>query len=94
MSDRVPVGENRRPNARSARVRAYLRRFFTCWVAEDPDPAYSALDRSDGLAQVPDPVCTPRVQVPESWEVAAHISSAHISSADRSRSTVGGRAGL
>ena len=53
------------------RVRAYLRRFFTSWVAEDPTPEYSTLDRADGLGQVPDPVCTPRVALPESAEVAA-----------------------
>ena len=41
------------PSRRRGPLHAYLHRFFTCWVAEDPDPAYSALDRSDGLGQVP-----------------------------------------
>lgn len=56
---------------RGGRVRAYLRRFFTSWVAEDPTPEYSTLDRADGLGLVPDPVCTPRLVLPESAEVAA-----------------------
>lgn len=30
-------------------VRAYVRRFFTSWVAEDPEPTYSTLDRADKL---------------------------------------------
>lgn len=29
----------------------YLRRLFTLWVAEDPDPLYSWLDSSDGLGR-------------------------------------------
>jgi hypothetical protein len=74
------------PEPRRGGLRAYLRRFFTCWVSEDPTPAYSALDRSDGLDQDPDPVCQPVVQVPESGEVVDHIRSA-----DRTRSAVVGR---
>jgi hypothetical protein len=70
-------------------VRAYLHRFFTSWVAEDPEPTYSHLDRCDGIGQVPDPVTEPAVQVPESVEVAQHVPGG-----DRTRSTVGGRAGL
>ncbi len=35
------------PRKRS-RVRAYLKRFRTQWVADDPEPTYSALDRADG----------------------------------------------
>jgi hypothetical protein len=69
MSRREPTGSSGHP---SARVRAYLRRFVTCWVAEDPDPVYSPLDHADGLGQVPDPICEPRVQLPESAEVAAY----------------------
>ena len=83
---------SRRESDRTGRrgpVRAYLHRFFTSWVAEDPEPTYSTLDRSDGLGQVPDPVCEPRVAVPESVEVAEHDQGA-----DRTRSSVGGRAGL
>jgi hypothetical protein len=83
------VDRTGRPDARRGPVRAYLHRFFTSWVAEDPDPTYSTLDRSDGLGQVPDPVCEPRVAVPESAEVAEHVPGA-----DRTRSSVGGRAGL
>ena len=30
------------------RVIAYLRRLVACWVAADPDPRYSRLDRWDG----------------------------------------------
>lgn len=33
-------------------VLSYLRRFFTCWVVEDPAPAYSTLDPADGLVQL------------------------------------------
>lgn len=73
MPRREPVHRDERA-ARTARVRAYLRRFFTSWVAEDPDPTYSALDRSDGLGQVPDPICQPRTPVAESAEVSAHAS--------------------
>ena len=36
----------------SRRCPAYLRRFLTLWVAEEPDPVYSWLDRSEGLGQV------------------------------------------
>ena len=56
---------------RGARVRAYLHRFFTSWVADDPMPQYSTLDRADGLGMVPDPVCTPRTPLPESAELVA-----------------------
>lgn len=52
------------------RLRAYLTRFFTSWVAEDPNPTYSSLDLADGLGQDHDPVCQPCVQVPESAEVS------------------------
>lgn len=65
-------------------VRAYLRRFFTSWVAEDPEPTYSSLDLEDGLGQPRDPVCRPRTPVPESPEVAGHA---------RPVVRVGGRAG-
>jgi hypothetical protein len=57
------------------RVRSYLRRFFTSWVADDPEPGYSSLDRSDGLGQRPDPICEPRTQLPESAEVVEHTQS-------------------
>lgn len=71
----APEPETRAPEPEGrSRVRAYLHRFFTSWVAEDPDPTYSDLDRSDGLGQVPDPVCTPRVQLPESAEVASETA--------------------
>jgi len=43
----VPV---RRPHL--GRWPAYLRRFLTLWVAEEPDPVYSSLDRCDGLGRV------------------------------------------
>ena len=89
MSRREPVERVSSPNHRRGPVRSYLHRFFTSWVAEDPDPCYSSLDESDGLGQVPDPVCQPRVVVPESVEVAEHVQSP-----DRTRNTVGGRAGL
>ena len=89
MSRREPVDRVSEPADRRGPVRAYLHRFFTSWVAEDPDPCYSSLDESDGLGQVPDPVCQPRVAVPESVEVADHVPGA-----DRTRSTVGGRVGL
>lgn len=36
---------------RWSRTRAYLRRFFTCWVSEDPEPSYSHLDLRDGLGE-------------------------------------------
>jgi len=81
MSRRESVDRTGRPAPRRGPVRAYLHRFFTSWVAEDPDPTYSTL--------VPDPVCEPRVAVPESAEVAEHVPGA-----DRTRSSVGGRAGL
>lgn len=89
MSRRESADRAGRPAPRRGPVRAYLHRFFTSWVAEDPEPTYSTLDRSDGLGQVPDPVCEPRVPVPESVEVAEHVPGA-----DRTRSSVGGRAGL
>lgn len=69
-----------------ARVRSYLRRFFTSWVAEDPEPGYSSLDRADGLGQRPDPVCEPVTQLPESAEVAEQVSST-----EPSRKAVAGR---
>lgn len=88
-STREPVDRADRPGPRHGRLRTYLHRFFTCWVSEDPDPTYSPLDRSDGLGQEHDPICQPRVQLPESSEVVAHVRSA-----DRARSVVGGRVGL
>ena len=89
MSRRKPVDRAGRPAGGRGPVRSYLHRFFTSWVAEDPDPGYSKLDECDGLGQVPDPVCQPRVPVPESVEVAQHVPGT-----DRTRSSVGGRAGL
>ena len=89
MSRREPVVRAGRPADGPGPVRSYLRRFFTCWVAEDPDPCYSTMDRCDGLGEVPDPVCEPRVVVPESAEVAEHVPGT-----DWTRSSVGGRAGL
>jgi len=89
MSRREPVDRASGPIEHRGPVRAYLRRFFTSWVAEDPDPGYSVMDRRDGLGEIPDPVCEPKVQVPESVEVAEHVAGA-----DRSGRTVGGRAGL
>lgn len=89
MSRREPEDRASRPTAPRGPVRAYLHRFFTSWVAEDPEPTYSRLDRCDGIGQVPDPVSEPAVQVPESVEVAGHVPGA-----DRTRSSVGGRAGL
>jgi len=89
MSRREPVDRVSSPTDRRGPVRAYLHRFFTSWVAEDPDPCYSSLDDCDGLGQVPDPICQPRVVVPESVEVAEHVPGA-----DRTRSAVGGRSGL
>jgi hypothetical protein len=86
MSSSGPTDRASGPDGRRRRLRAYLRRFFTSWIAEDPDPTYSTLDRGDGLGQVPDPVCQPRTQLPESAEVTEHVWSA-----DRTRSTVGGR---
>ena len=86
MSRREPRAEH--PEPRRGALRAYLHRFFTCWVAEDPGPTYSTLDRSDGLGQDPDPVCQPVVQVPESCEVVDHVRSA-----DRARSAFVGRSG-
>lgn len=69
MSRREPPPRGDGPRTRGQRARAYLRRFFTSWVADDPEPEYSSLDRSDGLDQDPDPVTTPRRQLPESAEV-------------------------
>ena len=91
MSRREPEDRASRPTAPRGPVRAYLHRFFTSWVAEDPDPTYSRLDIADGIGQVPDPVSQPAVPVPESVEVAEHVPGG-----DRThnRSTVGGRAGL
>jgi hypothetical protein len=89
MSRREPVNRAGRPGGHRGPVRAYLHRFFTCWVAEDPDPRYSAMDRSDGLGEVPDPVCEPKIFVPESAEVAEQEPGA-----ERSRNSVAGRAGL
>ena len=89
MSRREPVDRPDGPAGRRGPVRSYLHRFFTCWVSEDPDPGYSRLDRCDGLGEVPDPVCGPRVFVPESAEVAEHLPAT-----ERTRSAVGGRAGL
>jgi hypothetical protein len=43
----APTG---RPHVRQRRE--YLRRFLTLWVAEEPDPVYSWLDRCDGLTRV------------------------------------------
>ena len=71
MSSVENVAHEFGPATRGERVRAYLRRFFTSWVAEDPAPEYSKLDRADGLGMVPDPVCTPRAPLPESAEVVA-----------------------
>ena len=89
MSRHEPGGRTSRPTAPRGPVRAYLHRFFTSWVAEDPEPTYSRLDRCDGIGQVPDPVTEPVVQVPESVEVSQHVPGG-----ERTRSTVGGRAGL
>ncbi len=91
MPRREPEARASRPTAPRGPVRAYLHRFFTSWVAEDPAPTYSALDRADGIGQVPDPVSEPVVAVPESVEVARHVPGEDRS---RSRSAVGGRAGL
>jgi hypothetical protein len=71
MSRLEPTGQPGNPGA--GRVRAYLTRFFTCWVAEDPAPTYSSLDLADGLAQDPDPICQPREQIPESVEVSGYL---------------------
>lgn len=76
------------------RVRAYLRRFFTSWVAEDPTPAYSKLDRADGLGLVPDPVCTPRLVLPESAEVVARKRNEVAPDVARAETMAAGRAGL
>lgn len=53
----------------SSGLAAYLRRFFTSWVAEDPDPQYSALDLADGIDRSPDPLTEPRVEYSPSAEV-------------------------
>ncbi|GAA3709912.1 hypothetical protein GCM10022204_30280 [Microlunatus aurantiacus] len=91
MSRPEPEGRASRPISPRGPVRAYLHRFFTSWVAEDPDPTYSRLDRCDGIGQVPDPVTEPAVAVPESVEVAEHVPGGERTP---SRSAVGGRAGL
>ena len=77
MSRHEPTGQPGSPGP--GRVRAYLTRFFTCWVAEDPTPTYSSLDLADGLGQESDPICQPRVQIPESLEVSGHhvVSDQH-----------------
>lgn len=103
MSTRKPA-HRADPEMPTGRVRAYLRRFFTSWVADDPDPSYSALDRSDGLGQVPDPICQPRAQLAESCEVSRHVSGGGdetrsgadqtLPGADQARRAVGGRVGL
>ena len=77
MSSFETVADNGGLASRGERARAYLRRFFTSWVAEDPRPEYSTLDRADGLGLVPDPVCTPRAPLPESAEVAAQSRHDH-----------------
>jgi hypothetical protein len=40
--------------SRGSRARAYLRRLVFVWVAEDPSPAYSTLDKLDGPAMTAD----------------------------------------
>lgn len=57
------------PPRAGGRLRAYLRRLLTNWVADDPDPTYSTLDRCDGLGETP--VGSP---VPVSPEVSEHSS--------------------
>lgn len=70
MSRRDAESRTDGPTEHRGRLRAYLTRFFTSWVAEDPEPTYSSLDLADGLDQDPDPVTHPRVQLPESPEVS------------------------
>lgn len=70
MSRRDAESRTDGPIEHRGRLRAYLTRFFTSWVAEDPEPTYSSLDLADGLDQDPDPVTHPRAQLPESPEVA------------------------
>jgi hypothetical protein len=70
MSRREPRAE--RPEPRGGGLRASLHRFFTSWVADDPEPDYSSFDRADGLGAEPDPMTTPRNQLPESDEVLTH----------------------
>jgi hypothetical protein len=53
-----PTAPTGRPQAR--RRSAYLRRFLTLWVAEEPDPRYSWLYRRDGLGRVTDGGLEPR----------------------------------
>lgn len=88
MSDREPEPPTADRPARPGRVRAYLRRFFTSWVAEDPDPSYSSLDRADGLGCPPVPPSS-LAQATDPSEVAEHQHQP-LSSAGRVR----GRAGL
>ena len=52
-------GSRRSPEPRRGGLRAYLRRFFTSWVAEDPDADILGAGPPDGLGEVPDPVCEP-----------------------------------
>jgi hypothetical protein len=33
------------------RAKLYVKRFLTEWIAPDPDPGYSNLDKDDGLGQ-------------------------------------------
>lgn len=96
MSRHEPEARAIGPKRRPGRVRAYLHRFFTSWVADDPDPTYSSLDRADGIGQVPDPVSQPRVQLPESPEVAHHASTGarrDSAPAGRTDNAVAGRSG-
>ena len=46
-SGTCPACVTARPG-RLARLAQYLRRFFTSWVADDPEPTASTLDRWDG----------------------------------------------
>lgn len=94
MSRHEPENRAGRPDPTPGRVRAYLHRFFTSWVADDPEPTYSTLDRADGLGQVPDPVCESRVEVPESVEVVEQVAGGdrtHQVVGDRTHQVVGGR---
>ena len=88
MSRREPKDPAVDPTRRRGRLRAYLHRFVTSWVAEDPEPSYSQLDRRDGLGEEPAPSQADQA-VPESEEVAEHVPGL-----DRTRRAVGGRAGL
>lgn len=95
MSSLEMVAREGVPATRGERVRAYLRRFFTSWVADDPTPEYSTLDRADGLGMVPDPVCTPRTVLPESAEVSAQRQAGDpAQDVSGARSMAVGRAGL